>query len=317
MINNYQNFLLETVSMKVDVIIDIIKTLKGNENKELVDKLINYADKNGKTVLMSIVQSNNQELINYILKYNVDLQAIDNYGRNVLFYCKNMKIFKKFYDLKVNVKAYDKKLEKTILLHLAIRNLFNVEIYEQIIREGVNINKKDKYNNNLLVYSILNKNIVNLLIKNNIDFSDTKTQKNIMIQLFSTFRYHKNKRTLVINIFKILFDNGIKFNTHKFAENISDTDIYYGEKTDVINTFIKPLLKYFNDEILISTFKHHISNKSSDVAKNFAKNLLNLGIYPELYHYLKNFYGEFGFNEIFKDYIKKHPYLNDVEKYNL
>jgi len=320
MINNYQNFLIETVTMSLDMIIDVIKSLKGDENKQMVNKLVNYSDKNGKTVLMSIVLSNNQELIDYILTFNVDLQATDKTGKNVLFYCKNIKTFKKFYDLGVDAMAFDNKLEKNILLHLAGKNLFNYEIYEELITQGVRINQNDKYGNNLLVYSILNKRIVELLLKNNIDFSDTQMQDRMLNSLFYAFRYYKTKRKLVISIFEILFQNGIKFNNKNFGRYINDTEDWYSEKIDVVSTFIKPLQKYFNEDLLLLIFQNRTNMTSSEVSADFAKRLLNLGIYPKFYMFLKKYYRNTPKREMVKfldEYSNKHPYIEDSEKYNL
>lgn len=312
MINNYQNFLIETVSMSLDMVIDIIKSLKGDENKQMVNKLVNYSDKNGKTVLMSIVLSNNQELIDYILTFNVDLQSTDKTGKNVLFYCKNLKTFKKFYDLGVDPMTFDNKLEKNILLHIAGKNLFNYEIYEKLITQGVKINQNDIYGNNLLVYSILNGRIVELLLKNGIDFSDTSMQDRMLNRLFYAFRTYKSKRKLIISIFEILFQNDIKFDIKKFSTYISETEYWYSERVDIVLEFITPLLKYFNDDLLILIFQ------KINFKNEFVEKILSLGIFPKFYTYLRNFY-RYSKKDIadLDEYLKKHPYIEDIEKYNL
>lgn len=332
MINNYQTFLLENVSMSLEMIINIIKSLKGNENKELVNKLTNYADKNGKTVLMSIVQSNNQELIDYILKYKINLQAKDKIGRNILFYCKNIKTFKNFYDLGVDPKATMKIKKqdeehksvvagyKNILHYLSSKNIFNVDIYERLIRDGISINDTDAYGNSVIVYSILNKGIIQLLLKNGAKIDDIEIQQKMMVQLFDAFKWYKTKRSLVISIFKMLFDNGIEFNMYDLSKILIDLDTWYSEKVDMVENFIKPLLKYFNEDKLLSILKHYHQNSNNSMRSiEFSKRLLNLGIYPKMYTYLQQYYrnSSNGFNEIFKDYIKNHPYIEDSEKYNI
>jgi len=321
MVKNYNNFLLENVSLSLDMIIDIIKRLKGNEDKELVNKLVNYSDKNGKSVLMSIVQSNNQDLIDYILNFNVDLQHKDKSGKNVLFYCKNMLTFKKFYDKGVDPKAIHKFKEghKNILHYLSSKNLFNVDIYERLIRDGVDINDKDLYGYSIIAYSVLNKGIVQLLIKNGADISDVDIQSKMFKKLFDAMKWYKSKRTLVISVFKILFENGMEFNMYDFSKLVEDVDSWYSEKIDIVDKLIKPLLKYFNEDRLLQLFKHYIQHSSNNMQQQkFAKRILNLGIYPKIYSYLKDFYrNTTSLNDIFEDYIKKHPYLIDSEKYNL
>lgn len=334
MINNYKTFLLENVSMKLDMVIDIIKSLKGDENKELVNRLINYSDKQGKTVLMNIVQTNNQELIDYILKFNIDLQIKDKVGRNVLFYCKNMKTFRTFYDLGVDPTAQmtirtRKDMHgnsgemltghKNILHYLSSKNLFNVDVYQKLIRDGINVNEEDVYGNTVLVYSILNKGIVQLLFKNGAKLDELEMQSKVLRNFESTFCYYPKKRKLVVGIFGILFENGVEFNVHDFTKFITGCETYWSDRVDMVENFIKPLIKYFSEEKLLSIFKNYSSGISGGIDIGFAKRLLNLGIYSKLYQWLMNYYrnSDPGSKEIFKDYIKANPYIDDVEKFNL
>lgn len=317
MIDNYQNFLLENVSMSLEMVVNIIKSLKGDENKKLVNKLINYSDKNGKTVLMSIVQSNNQELIKYILTLKVDLQPTDKEGRNVLFYCRSMITFKILYDLGANTNTFDKKNGKNILSHLASRNLFNYDIYKELIHNGINVNQIDNYGQSLLCYSILNKKIIQLLVKNDADYQDVDIQDKFTKTLFYAFKYYKNKRKLVLSILDFLFKSGMKIDMNDFSKNMDDLTMYSTTDVDPIVDFIEPLKDNFSDDMLISLFKH-LSHSVPQNANTYAKKLLNLGIYPKLYQYLKKYFRyQTTSEEIFKDYLKEHPYVNDVEKYNL
>jgi len=55
-----------------------------------------------------------------------------------------------------------------------------------------------------------------------------------------------------------------------------------------------------------------------DRSVEFFKKLLNLGTYPKVYQEIKRFFGSpVEFKQLFGDYIKQHPYLDDAEKYNL
>ncbi len=327
MVNNYQTFLLENVSMKLDMIIDIIKSLKGDENKELVNRLINYSDKQGKTVLMSIVQSNNQELIDYILKFDIDLQIKDNVGRNVLFYCKNMKIFKKFYDLGVDptakmiIKTHKSKQKgyKNVLHYLSSKNLFNMYIYQKLINDGIKIDEEDVYGNDVLVYSILNKGIVNLLFQHGAKLDDVEQQGKVLENFTSTFQYYPKKRKLIVSIFNILFENDVEFNIYDFTTFIRKCEEYYFDKIDMVEVFIKPLLNHFTEDMLLTIFQHYSNRMTNSRSIDFAKQLLNLGVYSKLYQWIMNYYRNStpSSKEIFKDYIKAHPYIDEVEKYNM
>jgi len=314
MIKNYKLFLFENVTLSLDMVINIIRSLKGDENKELVNKLVNYSDKKGKNVLMTVVQSNNLELIDFILGFDVDLQHKDNNNQNVLFYCKNISIFKKFYNLGVDIKLTSKIQMKNILCHLAAKNLFNFELYDRLVRDGIDINQLDKYNNNAFSYSILNKRIVELFIKNGADINNPEihVQENYFYNLTYKFTYYKNKRNIIIEIFKILFRNGLKIlDLDKFCNLVQHMNFY--DKCDIITDFLEPLKEYITEEMVFKLFNSH-SNAFNNAP--FAKQLLNLGIYPEFYKYLKKYYSD-TFEEKFADYIKEHPFLDDSNKYNL
>ena len=159
MIKNYNLFLInEGITISNDDIVDIIKSLESEDNKNslLINRLVNHTDNKGKNVLMNIVQTNNEELIDYVLKFNVDINHKTKTGENVLFFCKNVKIFNKFYNLGADVTAKNKN-KSNILTYLASKKIFNIELYQKLINDGVDINQFDDGGFSVLTESIMNK----------------------------------------------------------------------------------------------------------------------------------------------------------------
>jgi len=319
MIKNYNLFLInEGITISNDDIVDIIKSLESEDNKNslLINRLVNHTDNKGKNVLMNIVQTNNEELIDYVLKFNVDINHKTKTGENVLFFCKNVKIFNKFYNLGADVTAKNKN-KRNILTYLASKKIFNIELYQKLINDGVDINQFDDGGFSVLTESIMNKGIVELLIKNKVNLNDI-TQNVYLIKLFDKIKFYKNKKTAVIKIFELLFKNGMDVeNSVVFLEQLCSMS----NIGNIVTDFIKPLKSYFSGKMLIKIFGFRFLYKKGRYswgagAIKFAQELLNLDLYPDLYNHFKNVYGK-EFQYHFEDFIKKHPYLDDSEKYNL
>lgn len=323
MLKNYHKYILENIQISLDMIIDILKDTK---NPDIINKLVNYSDKNGKSVLMSVVHSNRMDLVDFILQYDVDLNKQDNFGRNVLFYCKTLKMFNKFYDKGVDVNFIDNKTNKNILCVLSAKNIFNVKLYQELIDKGIDINKFDKYNNNTLSYSISVPSIVKLLIKNGADINNPQKQfqLNYFHKLFYYFNHYKEKRKGVIDTVKLLFKNGLEFvdpnySLSDFVSNIVDIGAF-NDKDNNYKNFITPLKNILPEYILIKVFMDfNILDKS-----NVAKYLLNLDIYPTLYKKIKEYYhhniqyaAKSDMLKFLEEYRKKYPYIEEIEKYNL
>lgn len=319
-IKKYNLFLInEGITLSNEDIIDVIRSLESEDNKnsKLISRLVNHTEKSGKNVLMNIVQDDDEELVDYVLKFDVDINHKMKTDENVLFFCKSIKMFKKFYDLGVDVHAVDIDIKRNILAYLASKNLFNVELYQALINDGIDINQKDTYGSfdgdtyySVLVGSLLNKTIVELLIKNGVNLNDDDIQKACFRKLCDTFKYTKGKRKFVLNIFSILFNNGMKIIDEKnFAKNISNMRMYLNE-LDVVTDFISPLKKYFSEDFIIKLYDEDYGNIE------YVKKLLNLDLYPNLYNRVKSYYGE-NFYKVFADYISEHPYLETSGKYNL
>jgi len=320
MIKNYNLFRInESITISNGDVIDIVKSLESEDsrNEKLINKLVNHTDTKGKNVLMSIIQSNDEELIDYILKFDIDINHKTKSGENVLFFCKNVKIFNKFYKLGADPLAVNTELKSTILNHLSIKKIFNVELYQQLINDGVDINHKDLYNRSVISESILNIGIVEFLIKNNVNLNDNKIQSDIIHKLIEAFRYYDKKRSTVLKIFKLLFENGMKvIDIEFFANSIIRIEDSYKGQIDIFTKFLTPLKKYITDSIIIEMFK--LENKYYNKVEKYDFNvkLLYFSENSELYNMIKNHYDK-DFYDMFADYIKENPFMENIEKYNL
>jgi len=315
MIKKYNMFLLnENISMSNEDIIEILKSLETEDNKNsaLINRLVNYSDKSGKNVLMSVVSSNNEDLIDYILKFKVDLnQVVKSTGENVLFFCKSLKVFKKLYDLGANINQVT-KINRTTLITLAIKKLFNVELYQKIINDGVDINKIDINSQSVLTGSILNKKILELLIKNNVNLNG-KDQVSYLYPLTYQLRHYSDKsKNIVINIFKTLFDNGVIIQDMKTFSNMLPM---IEKNFNIIDDFMTPLKKYMYDDFVILIY-NRLYYESGLGGIDISTKLLRLGAYPKFYNMLKKNNGEL-FYERFADFIKENPFYEDITKFNL
>jgi len=149
MIKKYSLY-LEKITIENSDVISILRSLETGQNKEIIiKKLVNNVDNNGKSTLMQVVQSNDENLIDFILKYKIDINHKNANGENVLFYCKNLKIFKKLYDLGADPLAKNIQTNTNILIHLSSKKIFNVDLYQDIINKGVDIHEKNKNGENV------------------------------------------------------------------------------------------------------------------------------------------------------------------------
>jgi hypothetical protein len=313
MIKNYNLFLLkENVKLSSDDIIDIVKSLStDNKNSKLVSKLVNYVDEQGKTILMDLVQKNKIDLIDYILKFNIDINHKNKKNENVLFYCKNINMFNRFYNMGADVTLINSD-ERNILLVLSNKKIFNVDLYKKLINNGVDINKKDRWNNSIIFFSIYNQKILELLISENVKFDNINSLL-IINELVHRLRWWNKDKKMVINKIKYLFENGLKISEEEFLKAIKDQLLWMtsSDKFDIVKDFIMPLSKYIDDDMI----KKLIIDNTNNV--NFLiKVMENL---PHYYTYIKQLWRSSldSFNYHFGEFLKKHPYLEAADKYNL
>jgi len=315
MIIKYNLFLAESITMSNEDVVDILKSLETEDNKNsvLINRLINKVDNKGKSVLMTIVQSNNEELVDYILKFNVDINHTIKTGENVLFFCKSIKMFKKFYELGVDVHAKNIYTKQNVLSYLSSKKLFNVELYQKMINDGIEISS------DILCASILNKGIVELLVKNKINLNEK--QHCFLYTLFDQLRYNRSKKTFIFNIFKFLFENKMKIIDIKhFSTYLIELKNYPDYNDDLILEFIRKLSKYITNDMILEIYKRYC-DIFYDVIKNvdFAKKLLDIELNIDLYNYLKQYYKSSNpnFYILFDDFIEANPWIENAKKYNI
>jgi hypothetical protein len=321
MIKDYNLFLLkEAITMSNEDIVEIIKSLetKNNKNAVLIKKLVNHKDRQGKTVLMNIIQSNNEELLDYVLKFKPEInQIIKNTGYNELFFCKNAKVFKRIWDLGVDI-LHKNVLGRTTLIELASKRVFNVDLYQSVIDSGVDISWTDGNNQSVLSFLVLNRKAVNFLIKNNVNLNG-KDQGQVFWPLMYEVKYGRklNYIKTAVSIIIDLFEAGLKLNNTTFL-----TQFFDNMKIDDIYDLLERIKNSITDKDIITIYNAttrflNNDNVSVDPYVAHAKKLLNLGTYPEFYKYLKMQYSNGRFERFFADYIAEHPYFDGVYKYNL
>lgn len=325
MIKNYNIFrLYEKISLNDTDVIDIIKSLETGENKDnILKKLVNNIDNQGRSILMSAVKSNDEKLIDYILTFNPDINHKNKYGENVLFYCKNIKIFKKIYALGADPLAKSKNIDRNILLTLANKKIFNVDLYQQLIGDGVNIKEVDVNGFGMLVASIQNNKILQFLIKKGIDINGSYNgDQHYLSTLFSYMKYSKRK---YYDIFDTLFKNGLKIkDIDTFITNLLDLDMTYRETepSDKSLNFIDRYKSYLGSDFFIKVFydkTRYFSNFTVGGNKHnpnliYIQKLLDITESPELYFTMKKYFRE-KFSEYFD--LDKYEWLDAAGRYNL
>lgn len=327
MIKNYNIFRLnEGITLSSKEIVDILRNLEAsnNKNEELINRLISYTDNKGVNMLMHITMTKDQDLIDYILKFNIDKSHINKNGENILFYCRDIKTFNKFYELGADVKVVNKG-DKNILNYLGGRKIFDVDLYQKLIDDGVSINDMDHNGNNVLTYSIFNQKTLNLLIKNKVDLNNLTTQHTNLFLLLNKMAWYKKEP--VIKIMKILFENGMKIlkqNINFFCDKMVDCERYSKNIPDTfILDFIKQFHNYIPEEVVLKLAKEKLMNVSHDMEKefNFLKELISIKIYPDVVKYFIMYYkgspSREKLNKLLRDYMEEHPYINDSEKFNI
>ena len=308
---NYTQFLLEGFNIDSQTLIDILRSLQTGKNQQIViDKLTKNIDSSKKNILMNIVLSNNEELLDYVLQFDLDLNHKDKDGQNVLFYAKSIKIFKKLYQLGADPTVTNIKNDNTTLIYLSSRNLFNVELYQQLINNGVNINELNSTNQSVLSNACRNKSMVELLIKNKVNLNGDDKEY-IFRSLFYSFNYEEGKRKNIINIIKLLADNGMKLD-ETFNEKLFDS-LYDREPKFTLIEYIK---EYFNQDAIIKLYQKFVNYYPGDM-KGVSKRLIRIFESSELYQHVKNFYRSSNFEGKFADIIEEYPWFEAANKYNL
>jgi hypothetical protein len=306
---DYNTFLLESLKIDSDLLVTILKSLKSGENQQIViDKIINKEDETTKkNILMSVVESNDIDLIDYMLQFKINLNHLDKKGKNVLFYCKNLETFKKIYELGADPKFISEG--RSILYYLSSKKIFNVELYQKLIYDGVDINNVMEDGGSVLFNSINNKKIVQLLINNKVNLNNTDKDA-IFRGLYYNLKYYPNKITNINKIFELLFDNGMEFN-QVFFQTLSGALDY-----EHVFTFLKYNKRFFNENDIENLWKKMNNGFNIHYSENISKELMRLFESPKLYFMIKKYWGD-QFYTKFADIAKEYYWLDESEKYNL
>ncbi len=316
MIKKYNNYLLEKMMFDEQTIIDILKSLKKTNDTKLINKIINKKDNKDKSLLMNIVEANDESMIDFILQFNVDINQKTINGDNVLFYCKNVKIVNKLIDAGADVTAEYKHINRNLLIHLAYKKIFNVDLYKRIMSKGVDLKSIDLQKQTVLCNSILNKSMLQFLIDNNVDLNGPD-KYNYLYLLCYAGRYHKSKSKYFINTLKFLLDNGMKID-NIFLEILVNNFNIIKSKYDIFDIFeiLDTIKKYFKDDDVMSLW--YIFNKHNfhDILE-ITKKLIRMFESPKVYFKAKDYWRSSNFEEKFADIIQEFPYFEATNKYNL
>lgn len=305
MIKKY-NLYLEKISLENSDVINILQSLETGKDKDIIiKKLINNIDNNGKNILMQVVQTNDEKMIDFILKYKIDINYKNKNGENVLFYCKNLKTFRKLYNLGADPLARNTKTDTNILIWLSSKKLFNVELYQDIIDKGVDIQEKDKNKQCVFLNSIKNKKMVEFLIKKGININEPVLQQFYLARLFYNMKYEMRQ---CFSVFDVLLKNGLKI--HDTTRLIEELD-NYATTDEVALKFIEKYKNYFDSEFFIKFANLKWRNPE------FQRKLVDITEDPNLYFTLKHYYRNSmeGFYKIFPP--EQYQWLEDSKKYNL
>ena len=158
-----------------------------------------------------------------LVKYNVDVNAKDSYGRTALLHTKSIDIVRLLIDNDADVNARDNN-GKTALLHTN-----NIEIAKLLIDNGADVNARDNNGKTALLHAN-NIEIAKLLIDNGSDV-------NVQDSNGKTALLHANN----IEIAKLLIDNGSDVNVQDSngetplfkVQNIDKTKLLIDNGADV------------------------------------------------------------------------------------
>jgi hypothetical protein len=127
--------------------------------------------------------------------------------------------------------------------------------------------------------------------------------------LLHNYYYYEKKRKNIINILKLLLDNGMKLDNIFFLE-LTDN---LRDKEDIF-LFIESIKEYIDTDTLTTLFDILYRN-FSPFAVETAKKLIRMFESPTLYLHLKNIFSNF--EEKFADIIAEYPWFEATNKYNL
>jgi len=259
---SYNNYILENLSLSNNTIIEILKELKKTNNTDLINNILSNTDNHDRSILMNAVKTNKIDLIKFILSFNPNIKHLDKKGLNVIYYAKNAKIIKLLIENGAEFISIEKQ---PLLVHLAAKKIFNIDLYKKIINSGVvKLTDKNKYNNTMFSLLVTNNKAMNFLANYNITITDDIVLRRIFENVVQDFVYNKNgKITGFITLLKknIISINCDFFNivkTQLFGHIYSDNKLEYFIKQlkDVISYKDFVFLDVYNNKHIDGYNKH-------------------------------------------------------------
>jgi ankyrin repeat protein len=291
--------------------IDCLIMLLDNDKNQIGISIINIKDNIGNTCLHYAILFKNIEVVEILLKYDINLLLRNNDDLNCLELAlqeNNNDIFLKILNSQSNIDFVNKKNENILqyavnlqnfecieyilkkdafidlnnkenenglsVLHLTIMHN-NLHIMHSIINNNADINNTDFYGNNILMYAILlnRVDIINDLINNDkINFNAINIDGNTALHILL-----KNK----LEIDNTVYETLIEHTDLEIQDNIGNTCLYYLIKNKVFLKYQRLL-----ENKLLNIFINNNNNITTyDLIKNNNKYLLIIA--NSFYNYLK------------------------------
>jgi hypothetical protein len=199
--NTFLNYYLQSYDLDINIIELFVEykynfdTLNNNHYTPLINylkyhnsiyilsiilnnqKSINFQDLTGGTALHTAIKRNlNIQIINVLIKFNINVNILDNFNKNVLFYCKNdnyLPIIKKIVQSGINYNLIVE--DRNYLMFCGWWNMEKTLKY-LVDYSQINIHHLDNHNNNILFYVTGlyseqgNLELLNFLIDKGIDY---------------------------------------------------------------------------------------------------------------------------------------------------
>ena len=193
---------------------------------------VNYAAKNGKTILMYAIENkSNLNLLKLLIENGADINTVDKKGKNILMYSiennNKIELVKFLIEKTANINTFDKE-GKNILMY-AIENKNIIELLKFLIDNGANINHTDIDGKNILSRALNIKPYPSLELIDNLLKLGARVNAEDSNGCGSLINAIKNK--LDISYIKLLIDYGADVNADDGDDdggNVLDyADAYY------------------------------------------------------------------------------------------
>lgn len=160
--------------------LESIKVLINNNNNNNIDNNngVNERDVNGKTALHhAVISGGNEEIVELLIKIGAKVDARDKHGFTPLFYSSDVEMIKKLLEGGADVN------NDLVLFHSTVTG--KEEVVEELIKNGVEVNKKNKKGQTALFFSYNNINIFNQLINGGANPHAVDNNNNTILHMFA------------------------------------------------------------------------------------------------------------------------------------